>query len=310
MSRVDAQFPEVACVGAGTVGAAWACVFARAGCKVWLQDVSADALDRARTLIDDRLKMLGQPELRDRIQPTVDLSIALRTAQYVQESVPENLELKRRIFGELDRLARPDALIGSSTSSLPPSTYLDTPVDRTRCFVAHPINPPGLVPVVELCPSPWTSTAALDRAEALFRSVAMTPVRLRKEIKGFLLNRLQVAVIGEALHLIDQGYCTVADIDDAMTHGLARRWLFLGPLESGHLNSSGGYRDYMSKYGAVIRDMIESLDVNHVWSDGLLDRVADALEQKIAAADVPAAQADRDSKLLRLAQFLSAQGEH
>lgn len=308
---------NVACVGAGTVGVAWACVFAKAGCKVWLQDISSDALDKAGRLIDARLELLAAVDggteaprdIRERVQFTQRVEPALRDADYVQESVPEDLELKRRVFDELDRLARPGTILGSSTSSLPPSTYLETPVDPTRCLVAHPINPPGLVPVVELCPSRWTSERTLRRAEDLFRGVAMSPVRLRKEIKGFLLNRLQVAVIAEALHLVDEGYCTVEDIDRAMTDGLARRWLFLGPLASGHLNSASGYREYMGKYAPAIRDMMGDLKIDREWSDGLLDRVSDELERKVPAADVPAAQQWRDLQLLRLARFLSRSGD-
>lgn len=312
VSGIEAM--NVACMGAGTIGRAWAIVFARAGCRVRVYDVSAAALDGAARSVMDTLAVLvpdnaDAAAIASRVSYHDDLREAVSGADYIQESVTEDLQAKQEFFELLDRLAQPDALIASSTSQLAPSQFMHTASHPERCLVAHPVNPPYLIPVVELCASPWTSGEALRRAEGILTAAGMAPVRVRKEIRGFLLNRLQAAVLGEALHLIDQGYCGVGDIERVMTDGLALRWAFLGPLTTGHLNAAGGYREYMGKFREALRQMTGDLHVNHAWSPQIFDAIADELERRIPAAEVPAAQRWRDRTIVELRSFLDRRKE-
>lgn len=311
MSSSGNESLKVACVGAGLIGRAWAIAFARAGYTVHVYDVSHEALERAMKATAETLSiLLGAGGAHDakavasRIHYHDNLGDAVANAAYVQESVTEDLQTKRDFFSQLDRLAPADAIIASSTSQLSPAQFMETPLHPARCLVAHPVNPPYLIPLVELCASPWTSEETVKRAEKILGAAGMSPVRVRKPITGFLLNRLQAAVLGEALHLVQEGYCGVDDIERVMTDGLALRWAFLGPFTTGHLNAIGGYREYMGKYSGALRHMTQDLDVNHAWAPGIFNAIADELETRIPPAEVPAAQQWRDRVILELRPFL------
>ena len=163
------------------------------------------------------------------------------------------VEAKRALFIELDRLTKPDALLASSTSGLPASTFTEGIEGRARCLVAHPVNPPSLVPLVELCGAPWTSHDTVERARAIYERAGQKPVTVNREISGFLLNRLQGALLDEALSLYEQGYASAADLDTVIRDGLAMRWSFMGPFETIDLNAPGGVADYAARYGGTYR---------------------------------------------------------
>lgn len=203
------------CVGAGTVGRSWAVVFVSAGYRVTLFDQSRSVSDDAVHWIHETLRSLesaglieGAAEAASRVAVGTDLRSSLQGADYVQESVSEEREIKKAVFGELGRWAPPNAILASSTSSLPGRLFMDEVVNRERALVVHPVNPPHLVPLVELSPTPWTSESSLRRAEALLRGIGQEPIYVRKEIGGFIVNRLQMALIGEALHLVGGGFCS------------------------------------------------------------------------------------------------------
>ena len=239
--------PKIAAiVGSGFIGRAWAIAFARAGCSVRLYDAQSTAGPAALAFIDSVLDdlaandlLLGSTaaEVQTRISTATDLGQALAGADHVQENTPEDLETKRRIFPELDRLAAKDAIIASSTSALVPSSFMENVPGRARCVVVHPINPPYLIPAVEIVPSQWTSAETLERTRSFMTAIGQSPMVMNREIDGFIMNWIQGALLEEAFRLVADGVCTVEDVDIGIRGGLALRWSFMGPFETIDLNA-------------------------------------------------------------------------
>jgi 3-hydroxyacyl-CoA dehydrogenase len=250
---------RVAIVGSGLIGRSWAIVFARGGFDVALYDGAPGVAAAARGLVADGLdELVGHGLMHDaaaaarRVRVAADLADALAGADLVQENLPERLELKRAIFAELDRLAPPDAILASSTSTIVASAFTGNLAGRHRCLVAHPVNPPHLVPAVELVGAPWTSPDIVARAQAIYEQVEQVPIVVRREIEGFILNRLQAVLLSEAFRLVADGYVSPQDLDKTVKDGLGLRWSFMGPFETIELNAPGGIPDYCARYGAVL----------------------------------------------------------
>lgn len=251
---------RIAIIGAGLIGRSWAYVFARAGMEVQAWDPEPAVLAR----LDDDVRAMhakasahgragDDPDgLPGRIRACPRLEEALDGADLAQENGPEVLDVKRRLFADLDRLAAQQTILASSSSALMGSTFTEGLAGRGRCLVGHPVNPPHLVPVVELCPTPDTAPEVMERAAAIYHEARQVPVLLGREIDGFVLNRLQAVVLAESLRLIAEGVVTPAGLDDTIKHGLGRRWAFMGPMETIHLNAPGGILDYLDRYGPTM----------------------------------------------------------
>lgn len=303
------QDGHIAIVGTGFIGQSWAIVFARAGYDVVLQDTDATQLQKAQDYIGRMLPelkaagLLGdatEAELRQRIRAEPDLALALEGAIYIQESTPERLEIKREVFARLDATAAPEVIIASSTSALLPSSFTERLPGAARCIVAHPINPPHLVPAVEVVPGRHTSPQTVERTAALMRAVNQSTVVMQKEIDGFIINRLQGALLHEAFRLFADGYADTESIDICIRDGLGLRWSFMGPFETIDLNAPGGITDYIDRYGPFYRGL---------WPDGVTlpdwDAVAARAEAerkaRLPRGDMPARQNWRDDRLIELA---------
>lgn len=298
---------RVAVIGAGLIGRAWAIVFARAGAEVALYDTSKPALDAALKAIGGSVKDLVRAGLLrnaaavlKRIRVTQDLRDAVADAEYVQENTPEKVAQKRAIFAELDRLAPRDAILASSTSTIQASRFTASLAGRARCLVAHPANPPYLIPIVELCGAPWTAPATIKRARAIMDAAGMTPIAVRKEIEAFILNRLQMALLNEACRLIDGDYVTADDLDKTLKDGLALRWVIMGPMETIDLNAPGGTADYFARYGALIRALDRDMRQRPDWSEDLVKRLAAERRRAVPLHKHGAAQVWRDRRLMAL----------
>ena len=298
---------QVAVIGAGLIGRAWSIVFARAGFEVALWDQFPQAVQPALDFIAERL-----PELREngllgdepaavmaRIRPAKTLAEALRDAVYVQENGPERLAVKIPLFAELDRLARPDAVLASSTSGIPASAFTEGLRGRARCLVAHPVNPPYLIPLVEICPAPWTNEATVARTREILTQAGQVPVTVKKEMDGFALNRLQGALLAEAFRLIADDAISPADLDALMKHGLGLRWSFMGPLETIDLNAPGGLADYCDRYGPLYAKMQEQMTPLE-WDATLVGKLQDARRAELPANMQPVRQEWRDRRLMAL----------
>ncbi len=271
---------RVAVVGCGLVGSGWAIVFARAGCQVALYDSESGAAEAARDRIAQNLNELSRhnlvvnPEaMLARIVVSCSLADALADAAYVQESVFERVAIKRAVFAEIDAVLGSTTVVGSSSSGIPASSFTADVACRNRCLVAHPVNPPYLIPVVELVPAPWTDPAALEDVHRLMQRMGQVPVLLAREIEGFILNRLQGALLNEAWRLVGEGYATVEDVDLTVSHGLGLRWSFMGPFETIDLNAPGGVADYARRLGPLYERIATSDAPPRGWSDELIAEV-------------------------------------
>lgn len=298
----------IAVIGAGLIGRAWAMVFARAGWRVRLTDNSAEQLARAHAFIAASLDeqrqygLVADPRATlERIEIDAILESTIADADWVQENLPERVELKREVFALLDRYARSDAVLASSTSAIPASRFTEGLAGRGRCLVAHPVNPPHLVPIVELCGAPWTAPTTIERAQRLYASVGQVPILVRRELDGFVLNRLQGALLSEAMRLVGEGYVSADDLDKTVRDGLGLRWSFLGPMATIELNAPGGVADYCARYGDFYRRLAADPAGPDVWDADNAARVGDAL----GPARSPEAREERtrwrDRRLMALA---------
>lgn len=300
---------SAAIVGSGLIGRAWAIAFARAGWSVRLWDSDPEAPARAQETIAGLLADLaanamldGQPPatVAARIAPSATLAEALNGVAWVQENAPEEVEVKRRLWTEMAPLAGDDAVLASSTSALVPSLFTEHLAGRERCLVAHPINPPYLVPAVELVPAPWSSSETMRRAEAVMHAIGQVPITMRREIDGFVVNRLQGALLEEAFRLVADGVCGAEDVDAALRDGLALRWSFMGPFETIDLNAPGGIRDYVTRYQPLYAGLFPSMQRRADWDGPVLEQVEDERRTRLGESELAARQRWRDRRLMAL----------
>lgn len=306
----DADRQPVAIVGCGLIGRAWAISFARAGCAVALWDedpgVPEVALDASEPILAQLeahgLLDGGTPAgVRARMRAAATLEDALEGVAHVQESTPEDVEVKRAIFARLDALAAPDAVLASSTSGILPSAFTEGLSGRARCLVAHPINPPYLVPAVELVPAPWTDPAVLERTRALLVAAGHAPIVLARELEGFVVNRLQGALLEEAFRLVTGGHATVEEVDIAIREGLGLRWSFIGPFETIDLNAPGGVRDYIGRYEGLYARLFAEPTRHQSWSGAVAGAIEEACRARLPSGRLETRADWRDRRLMALA---------
>jgi L-gulonate 3-dehydrogenase len=298
---------KIAVIGAGLIGRAWSIVFARAGFDVSLWDVAAPATTSALQFIADRLPELAEyrlinepPEtVQRRVRAAPTLEAALQDADYVQENGPERVADKQVLFAALDRATRPDTILASSTSGIPASAFTENLPGRARCLVAHPVNPPYLMPLVELCPAPWTDAEVVRRAAELLTRAGQVPAVINKEMPGFVLNRLQGALLAEAFRLVSDGVISPADLDATVKHGLGLRWSFMGPFETIDLNAPGGLADYCERYGGLYAELQKQMRPR-AWSKQLVAKLEAARREELPRNMLPTRQEWRDRRLMAL----------
>jgi 3-hydroxyacyl-CoA dehydrogenase len=192
-------------------------------------------------------------------------------------------------------------LVGSSSSGIPSSAFTEGLSIAPRCLVAHPVNPPYLARIVELVPATWTTAQAVEDVHALMQRVDQHPIRVTRELEGFVLNRLQGALLREAWALFDEGYCSLADLDATISQGLGLRWSFMGPFETIDLNAPGGIRDYAERLGDLYLSVARDRTNPQPWSDDLIARVETERRQTLPADQLTQRGAWRDRRLMALA---------
>lgn len=300
----------VAIVGAGLIGRAWAIAFARAGWNVRLWDADAGVPARTLATIEPLLDEMTRHGLLEgqtagdvlaRMTPVTDLAQALSGVAWVQENAPEKVEVKRELWARIDPLAPPEAILASSTSAIVPSRFTEHLAGRARCVVAHPLNPPYLIPAVELVPAPWTSSEARERAAAVMRAIGQSPIMMTREIDGFVMNRMQGALLEEAFRLVADGLCTAEEVDIGLREGLALRWSFMGPFETIDLNAPGGVRDYVTRYQGIYENLFPSMQRRVDWQGPVLERVEKERRARLAEDGLAERQTWRDRQLMALA---------
>jgi 3-hydroxyacyl-CoA dehydrogenase len=300
--------PSVAIVGAGSIGIAWSIVFARAGSAVRVYDVSPRRREGTHAAIDRRLAELLGAGLLDESADTVegridiapDLQSAVTGADWVQECATEDLEVKRSLFADLDRLTDANALLASSTSMIACSRWAAGLAGRERCLVVHPGNPPYLLPVAEIVPAPFTSSATVARAQSALARAGMVPVLVHGEPEGFVFNRLQGALLREAYCLVRDGVATAADIDRIVSSGLGRRWAVIGPFAVAQLNTRGGVRRHASVMGPAYERMGADRGEHDPWTADLVAKVAADVDARLPPEEWDEQVMRRDEAIIAL----------
>lgn len=303
-----ARGQSVAVVGTGLVGSGWAIVFARGGLPVKLYDAQPGAAASALRLIEQQLADMHSARLVDdpkrvleNIKSAGTLAEAVDGAAYVQESAFERTEVKRALMEDLYGLCASNTVIGSSTSGIPASQFVSGLPIAPRVLIAHPVNPPYLVPIVELVPSPETAPEAIEFTRELMQSLGQSVIHVRKEIEGFVLNRLQAVLLREAWALAEDGVASCEDIDKTVRDGLGWRWSFMGPFETIDLNAPGGIRDYALRLGPLYHSIARSRDGGGPWSPELMDEVERQRRELLAFEQLGERRAWRDRVLMQMA---------
>jgi 3-hydroxyacyl-CoA dehydrogenase len=301
---------RVAIAGSGFIGRAWAITFARAGHSVSLWDQEPDAPLNAIDYIagvlpdleaNDLLNGRSQEEMLGLLTAEPNLEAALAGAVHVQENTPEKLEIKKAVFAMLDASAPADAVIASSSSALLPSAFTEVLPGRHRCLVVHPINPPYLVPAAEVVPAPWTSPEVVERTRSFMVDCGQAPIVMKRELDGFIMNRMQGALLEEAFRLVADGYASVEDVDIGIREGLALRWSFIGPFETIDLNAPEGVRDYAERYESIYSNIFPQMLRRVDWTGSVMDTIEGERRKALPAEQLQERQAWRDRRLMALA---------
>ena len=302
----------VAVVGTGVIGRSWVRVFARAGFSTRVFDPDpgqvSGAVAWARTSAAEDVHLglytftEAQAEER-RITRSETLEEALDGAAYVQESGPEAIAAKQAIYRVLDAAAAPDVVLGSSTSANDMTVIAKGLPGAGRCIVAHPVNPPHVIPLVEVLAGANTHPDVTASTVALLRRAGMAPVVLDRFAPGFVLNRLQAAVIREAVSLVGTGVASPEVVDIVMRDGLGLRWALMGPLGTAHANADGGAGSYFRMYGDAYRAIWKDLDHAPDFSEGVIDAIAEGTTAMYGEGAVAALAAWRDRLVRRIMQL-------
>jgi 3-hydroxyacyl-CoA dehydrogenase len=287
----ESEIETVACVGTGVIGRSWIQVFSGAGCRTRIYDASPEQVKNALVWFEEALEQdiadgivtANEAEARRSLVSAHDnLKEAVRGAEYIQESATERLDIKRNLYAELDRIAPPAAILASSTSALDINDIAAGLPGISRCIMAHPFNPPHVIPVVEVLPTKQTRAAVTTRTMAFLKHVGSRPVLLNSYVTGFLGNRIQAAVVREAIHLVERGIGDVEAVDAVICHGLGLRWALLGSFGVNNTNADGGVREYYRRFGNTYEALINALDsTTPSFTPDMIERIArgvDAME--------------------------------
>jgi 3-hydroxyacyl-CoA dehydrogenase len=294
---------KVAVVGRGLVGRAWSVGFARAGWDVALTGRPGTDPGAAFAAIDANLadlETLGEipsaKAVRERITATDDLGAALKGATLGIENYPEDRAMKRAIFAEMDRLTAPDTILCSSASGITTTEIAKGLPGEGRIIVTHPCNPPSFLRVVEIAPAPFTDPQAVARCREIMESIGKSVTLVKKEIEGFILNRLHIALVVEALRLVDQGYVSAEDLEKVVKDGVGPRWALMGPFETLDLNG----RNFKTLLGGGFGTLIKQLYKDRPWSPDVVDVIEEARRGALAVEKLNARRAWRDRYLMQI----------
>jgi len=299
------QVKRVGVVGAGVIGGGWALHYLRMGLDVDVYDPAPDAERNLLSALEEKWPLLERIGLADGASPErlgfkADLAAAVAGADVVQENSPEDLAVKRGVLAAIDRVAAPDAVIASSTSGFTMTTLQAGCALPQRCVVGHPFNPPYLIPLVEVVGGELTDPAAVDWLAGFYAAAGKRPLRLSRELPGFVGNRLQEALWREALHMVATGEATVEEIDEAIAFGPGLRWAQMGPCLTLHLaGGSAGMAHTLDHFGAALLEPWTRLEAPPL-TEQLRERMVDGCDRLAGGRSVAELERQRDEFLAEL----------
>ena len=299
----------LAVVGTGVIGAGWAARALAHGLDVVAWDPAPGWQARLTAAVENAWPALRELGLfpgaaLDRLHCADTLGAACRTADFIQESAPERLDLKQVLIEQIDAEAKPATIIASSTSGLLPSELQSRCRHPGRIVVGHPFNPVYLLPLVEVLGGERTAAGSLDNAMAFYRDLGMHPLRVRTEVAGFLSDRLQEALWRELLHLVNDGVATTEELDAAIVYGPGLRWAIMGTCLSFHLaGGDAGMEHFMRQFGPALKLPWTRLDAPEL-SDELIARLAEGTRQQAAGRTVKELERLRDDCLIAIMRAL------
>lgn len=299
----------VGIAGTGVIGAGWAARFLAHGLDVVAYDPAADAEDNLKIKIETAWpsveRLLGSGDVpRGNLHFTPDIGEMAQRSDWIQEAAPEREDLKIDLFRQMDAASRADAVIASSSSGFLPSRLQSQCSHPERVIIAHPFNPVYLLPLVETVPGDQTSAATMDRAGQFYSSIGMKVLRLKREIDGYICDRLQEALWREALHIMDKDIVSPEELDDSIIYSAGLRWAFMGPFLAFHLaGGEGGIRHFFAQFNPTM-DLPWTDLAFPEWSKQLEDRIIDGCEDAYTGTSVRDWEAKRNEILVDIMDVL------
>ena len=310
MARVaPEEVRNITCVGAGVIGGGWVAYFLARGFHVTAWDPADGAEARLRSIVDSAWPALTEVGLhagadRANLVLEADLATALSNAQFVQESAPEDLDLKIQLLADIDKVTPPDVVVSSSTSGYGMSEMQVACDQPDRMVVGHPFNPPYLIPLVEVVGGKQTSAEVIEWASDFFRLIGKSVITMDHEVPGFIANRLQEALWREALHMVAAGEATVEQIDQSITDGPGLRWPIHGPMLTFHLaGGQGGMAHMLDHFGPSLKSPWTRLDAAELTPE-LRDAVVEGVEREAADRTIDDLIAERDAGIIAIQRAL------
>ncbi|MCV9961993.1 3-hydroxyacyl-CoA dehydrogenase NAD-binding domain-containing protein [Pararhizobium sp. BT-229] len=300
---------QVAVIGTGVIGASWAALFLAKGLDVVATDVAPNAEASLREFVLAAWPALERLGLAPGASPlrlvfTPDLAEAVKDAELVQENGPERLDFKQKLYGQLDSLLPPNAIIASSSSGLPLSQIqLGATSHPERCVIGHPFNPPHLMPLVEIVGGAKTSEETIRRADEFYTSIGKKTVRINKEMPGHVANRLQAALAREVYYLVAEDVLSAADVDTALTYGPGLRWGIMGNMMLNHLGGGpGGIEHFFKQFTGPMTASWKSLGSPELTPD-VQKKLIDSVHAEVGSRNIEELEAERDELLLGLLEL-------
>jgi 3-hydroxyacyl-CoA dehydrogenase len=311
----DKPIRRIAIIGTGVIGASWSALFLAKGLQVVATDIAPNAEAALRKFVETAwpaLKRLGLSPgaSQSNLTFTADLAQALAGADLVQENGPERIDFKQKLYAQLDELLPPDVIIASSSSGLTMSEIQKGAASHPeRCVIAHPFNPPHLIPLVEIVGGAKTSEATIQRAAEFYTSIGQRTVRLNKEMPGHVANRLQAALSREVYYLVAEGVVSAADVDTALSWGPGLRWGVMGGMMLNHLGGGpGGIEHFFQQFTGPMTAWWKTLG-SPVLTPEVQKELVNSVHAEVGSRTIEELEAERDEVLLGLIELRRQAGK-